>query len=260
VTSLASTSVPTWWWVLCAGVLGLAIGSFWTVVIWRWPRGESVVHPRSHCTGCDRTLDAHELVPVGSWVWQRGACRGCGSRIHWRYPLVELSTAVLAAGAIWHFGPTLMGVGAALLAMVLVPVVAIDLEHQLIPDVIVLPAAAVGLALEIAAHPDHWWVPVLAALGAGGFLFALWLAYPGGMGLGDVKFALLLGAVLGVAVIPALGVAFAAGALLGIVMIARHGAAARKRAVPFGPFLAAGALVALVWGSTIVHWYTNQIA
>jgi leader peptidase (prepilin peptidase)/N-methyltransferase len=260
VTSLTSTSAPAWWWVLCAGLLGLAIGSFWTVVIWRWPRGESVVTPRSHCTGCNRTLDAHELVPVGSWIWQRGKCQGCGGAIHWRYPVVELSTGLLAAGAIARFGPTLTGLGAALLAMVLVPVVVIDLEHQLIPDVIVLPAAVIGLALGIAAHPERWWVPVIAALGAGGFLFALWLAYPSGMGLGDAKFALLLGAVLGLSVIPALGIAFAAGALLGVVMIARHGASARKTAVPFGPFLAAGALVGLVWGPTIVHWYTNQLA
>jgi len=144
--------------------------------------------------------------------------------------------------------------------MVLVPVVVIDLDHKLIPDVIVLPAAAAGLALAIAAHPQRWWVPVLAALGAGGFLFAIWLVFPGGMGLGDAKFALLLGAVLGLSVVPAMGVAFAAGALIGIAMIARHGAAARKRAIPFGPFLAAGAIVGLVWGPTIVHWYTSRLA
>jgi leader peptidase (prepilin peptidase) / N-methyltransferase len=254
------TAAPTWWWVLFAGMIGLAVGSFWTVVVWRWPRGESLVTPRSHCTGCDRTLHAHEMVPVGSWLWQRGACRGCGSRIHWRYPAIEAATGLLAAAAIARFGPTATGAAAALLLMVLVPVVVIDLEHQLIPDVIVLPAAAAGLALGIAAHPDRWWVPVVAALGAGGFMFGLWLAYPGGMGLGDAKFALLLGAVLGVAVIPALGFAFAAGALLGVVLIARHGKAARKTAVPFGPFLAAGAMVALIWGPTVVDWYTSRIA
>jgi len=256
----ASTSVPLWWWTLLAGVIGLAIGSFWAVVVWRWPRGESVVSPRSHCTGCQRTLDTRELVPVGSWLWQRGRCRGCDSPIHWRYPTIEAASALLAAGAIAYFGPTLTGLAAALLGMVLVPVVVIDLDHKLIPDVIVLPAAAAGLALAIAAHPQRWWVPVLAALGAGGFLFAIWLVFPGGMGLGDAKFALLLGAVLGLSVVPAMGVAFAAGALIGIAMIARHGAAARKRAIPFGPFLAAGAIVGLVWGPTIVHWYTSRLA
>lgn len=256
----SSASIPLWWWTLLAGVIGLAVGSFWTVVVWRWPRGESVVAPRSHCTGCDRTLKHRELVPIGSWLFQRGRCRGCGSSIHWRYPAIEGATALLAAGAIAVFGPTLTGLAAALLGMVLVPVVVIDLEHQLIPDVIVLPAAAVGLALEIAAHPGRWWVPVVAALGAGGFLLAIWIVFPAGMGLGDAKFALLLGGVLGLSVIPAMGVAFAAGALLGIAMIARHGATARKMAIPFGPFLAVGALVGLVWGPAIVHWYTSRLA
>jgi len=256
----ATAFAPLWWWTLLAGAIGLAVGSFWTVVVWRWPRGESVVAPRSHCTGCDRTLSSAELVPMGSWLWQRGRCRGCHTQIHWRYPAIEAATALLAAGAIAAFGPTLTGIAAALLGMVLVPVVVIDLEHKLIPDVIVLPAAAVGLALAIAAHPARWWVPVVAALGAGGFLFAIWLIFPAGMGLGDAKFAVLMGGVLGLSVIPAMGIAFAAGALLGIAMIARHGAAARKTAVPFGPFLAAGAVVGLIWGPAIVHWYTSRLA
>jgi len=253
-------AIPLWWWTTLAAMLGLAVGSFWTVVVWRWPRGESVMSPRSHCTGCDRTLHTRELIPVGSWLWQRGTCQGCGSRIHWRYPAIEASTALLAAAAIAHFGPTLTGVAAALLGMVIVPVVAIDLEHQLIPDVIVLPAAAIGLLLGVMAHPGRWWVPVVASVGAGGFLFVIWVLFPGGMGLGDAKFALLLGGVLGLSVIPAMGVAFGAGALLGVVMIARHGSSARKMAVPFGPFLAAGALVGLLWGPAIVSWYTNRLS
>lgn len=253
-------AAPSWWWITLAGVLGLAVGSFWTVVVWRWPRGESVVAPRSHCTGCNRTLDARELVPLVSWLWQRGTCHGCGGRIHWRYPVIEASTALLAATAIARFGPTLTGLAAALLGMVIVPVVAIDLEYQLIPDVIVLPAAAIGLLLGIVAHPGHWWVPVIAAVGAGGFLFVLWVMFPAGMGLGDAKFALLLGGVLGLSVIPAMGIAFGAGAVLGIAMIVRHGPAARKMAVPFGPFLAAGAVVGLLWGPAMVHWYTTGLS
>jgi leader peptidase (prepilin peptidase) / N-methyltransferase len=255
----ASASVPLWWWTTLAGGLGLAVGSFWTVFVWRWPRGESLVAPRSHCTGCDRTLRPRELVPVGSWLWQRGTCHGCGSRIHWRYPAIEAATALLAAGAIAHFGATPTGAAAALLGMVIVPVVAIDLQHQLIPDVIVLPAAAIGLVLAIVARPGHWWVPVVAAVGAGGFLFVLWLMFPGGMGLGDAKFALLLGGVLGLSVIPAMGIAFGTGALLGVLMIARHGSAARKMAVPFGPFLAGGAVAGLLWGPAMVSWYTTGL-
>jgi leader peptidase (prepilin peptidase)/N-methyltransferase len=260
VIGAANMGIPLWWWTVLAGIVGLAVGSFWTVVVWRWPRGESVVRPRSHCTGCARTLSTRELVPVVSWVVQRGTCHGCGSRIHWRDPAIEAATAVLAAGAIAHFGPTPAGAAAAVLGMVTVPVVAIDLEYRLIPDVIVLPAAAVGLVLAIVARPGHWWVPVAGALGAAGFLFLLWVVFPAGMGLGDVKFALLMGGVLGLSVIPALGVAFAAGAALGLLLIARHGASARKMAVPFGPFLAAGAVVGLLWGPTLVNWYTTRVA
>jgi leader peptidase (prepilin peptidase) / N-methyltransferase len=141
----------------------------------------------------------------------------------------------------------------------LVPVVVIDLRHRLIPDVIVLPAAALGLVAAVAADPPRWWVAVAGAAGAAGFLLLLWLLHPAGMGLGDVKLALLLGGVLGASVIPALAIAFAAGSALGIVLLARFGVRARKMAVPFGPFLAAGALVALWLGPTMIGWYAERI-
>lgn len=250
---------PLAYWAMLAGLFGLAMGSFATVVAWRWPREESLVHPRSHCTGCSRTLRPHELVPVLSWALQRGRCRGCGAHVSVRYPLMELASGALAALAVVSFGPDLDGLAAMVLGIALVPIVAVDLEHHLIPDVIVLPAAAVALAGMIAADPAAWWKPVAAAGGAAAFLFLLWLVYPGGMGLGDVKLALLLGAVLGVSVIPALALAFLAGASLGVALLVRHGAAARKMAVPFGPFLAAGALIALWWGPTMVGWYAGRI-
>lgn len=250
---------PTAYWAIVAGVMGLALGSFATVVISRWPSGGSLVSPRSHCTSCARTLGPLELVPVLSWVALRGRCRGCGEGVSWRYPAVELASAALAAGAIAGFGPTWEGLSAALLGVALVPIVAIDLEHKLIPDIIVLPAAALCLAFAIAADPREWWVSVAAALGASGFLFLLWLVHPGGMGLGDVKLALLLGAVLGASVVPALLVAFAGGAALGVVLLARYGSRARKMAVPFGPFLAAGALAGLWFGPAMIGWYAERL-
>jgi prepilin signal peptidase PulO-like enzyme (type II secretory pathway) len=256
--SLSLDIAPDWFWAIWAGVLGLAMGSFFTVAAHRWPREESLVQPRSHCPGCERTLRWHELVPVLSWLVQRGRCRGCGGRISWRYPAIELASGALAAAAVLTFGPTLRGLAAMILVLTLVPVVVIDLEHRLIPDVFVLPAAAAALALAIAESPDRWWVPVVGALGASLFLLILSLVYPGGMGLGDVKLALLLGAVLGVSVVPALAVAFFAGALLGAVLLVRMGARARKMAVPFGPFLAAGALVALWFGSSMIDWYSGR--
>ncbi|MCU0307348.1 MAG: prepilin peptidase [Thermoleophilia bacterium] len=250
---------PTWFWAVVAGLVGLAAGSFFSVACWRWPRGESLSHPRSHCTACDRTLSWYELVPVVSWVIQGGRCRGCGARVPWRYPALELVSGGLAALAIVTFGATWRGLAAAVLALTLVPVVVIDLEHKLIPDVIVLPAAAAGLAFAVAADPARWWVPVTAAAGAAAFLLILALAYPAGMGMGDVKLALLLGAVLGSSVIPAMAVAFAAGAALGVVLLARFGRGARKMALPFGPFLAAGALVALWWGPSMLGWYADRL-
>lgn len=250
--------VPLAYWAVLAGVFGLAMGSFFTVAAYRWPREESLVTPRSHCTGCERTLSWHELVPVVSWFVQQGRCRGCGGGISWRYPAIELVSAGLAAAAIVTFGPTLKGLAAMILVLTLVPVVVIDLEHKLIPDVFVLPAAAAALVLAIAEQPQRWWVPVIGAAGASVFLLLLALVYPGGMGLGDVKLALLLGAVLGASVVPAFAVAFFAGALLGAVLLVRMGKGARKMAIPFGPFLAAGALVALWFGPSMIDWYAGQ--
>jgi len=250
---------PTAYWAFVAGLLGLALGSFSTVVATRWPAHRSLVRPRSHCTSCERPLTPLEMVPVLSWLALRGRCRGCGAGVSWRYPAIELASGALAAVAIAGFGPTWEGLAAALLGVALVPVVVIDLEHRLIPSVIVFPAFALGLAAAVAADPARWWVPVAAALGAFAFFSALSFLYPAGMGRGDADLALLLGAVLGASVLPALFVAFALGALLGVALLARFGARARKMAVPFGPFLAAGALVALWFGPSMMDWYAGTL-
>jgi leader peptidase (prepilin peptidase) / N-methyltransferase len=251
--------LPTAYWVTVAALAGLAVGSFWTVLVHRWPAEQSLAHPRSHCGHCRRTLGPIDLVPVVSWAVLRGRCRTCRTRVSPVYPLTELATAALAAGAVAAYGPTWRGLAAALLGVCLVPVVLIDLRHRLIPDIVVLPAAALALLAGIAG-PGRWWVPVVSALGAAGFLLALSLLYPGGMGLGDVKLALLMGAVLGAAVIPAMAIAFGAGAALGLLLLLRHGPAARRMAVPFGPFLAAGALAALWIGPEMIGWYTDRLA
>lgn len=250
---------PTAYWATVAGVIGLALGSFFTVAVHRWPREESLARPRSRCGACERTLGVLDLVPVLSWLALRGRCRTCGERVSAVYPAIELASAGLAATAIAAFGPTPRGLAAALLGLALVPVVVIDLRHRLIPDVIVLPAAALALAIGIAADPGRAWVPLTAALGASAFLLLLTILYPGGMGMGDVKLALLLGAVLGASVIPALALAFAAGAGLGVALLVRFGPRARKMAVPFGPFLAAGALVALWAGPSMLGWYAERL-
>jgi leader peptidase (prepilin peptidase)/N-methyltransferase len=253
------SAAPLWFWATLAGVFGLAMGSFFTVLAYRWPRDESLVSPRSHCTSCDHQLRWYENIPVVSWLALGRRCASCRMPISWRYPALELASGALAAGSIAAFGADWRGLTVMVMALALVPVVAIDLEHKLIPNIVVLPAAAVALVFAVLQEPDRWWVPVIAAAGAAAFLGVLWLLYPRGMGFGDVKLALLLGAVLGASVIPALAIAFFAGSVLGVALIARGGRGARKTAVPFGPFLAAGALLALWVGPSLITWYTDRL-
>ncbi len=253
------SAIPLWFWATAAGLFGLAMGSFFTVLTYRWPREESLVSPRSRCTSCGHQLRWYENLPVLSWLALGRKCGSCREPISWRYPVLELATAGLAAGSILAFGANWRGLAVMVMALALVPVVVIDLEHKLIPNIVVLPAAAIALVFAVLHNPDRWWVPVAGALGAAMFLGILWLLYPRGMGFGDVKLALLLGAVLGASVIPALFIAFAAGSILGIVLMARHGASARKTTIPFGPYLAAGALVALWVGPTLITLYTDRL-
>jgi len=232
---------------------GLALGSFLNVVAARVPLHRSLVWPGSACMSCGHEIAWYDNIPLVSWLALRGRCRSCGERIPYRYPLVELVTALLVAGCVWKFGPTADAALAAFFCLVLVAVSAIDLEHLIIPNRIVLPAAAVVLAANTALHPSPEWI--LGAVGASGFLFAAALAYPRGMGMGDVKLALLMGAMLGRTVPVALMVGMLAAVVPGIVLIARHGSAGRKMRIPFGPFLALGAVVALFAGPAILHVY-----
>ena len=252
-------AIPLWFWAVAAGVFGLSMGSFFTVLTYRWPREESLVSPRSRCTSCGHQLRWYENLPVISWLALGRKCGSCREPISWRYPTLELMSAGLAAGSIVAFGANWRGLAVMVMALALVPVVVIDLEHRLIPNIVVLPAAALALVFAVLHNPDRWWVPVIGALGAAAFLGILWFLYPRGMGFGDVKLALLLGAVLGASVIPALFIAFAAGSILGIVLMARHGASARKTAIPFGPYLAAGALLALWVGPSLITLYTDRL-
>lgn len=253
------SAIPLWFWATAAGLFGLAMGSFFTVLTYRWPREESLVSPRSRCTSCRHRLRWYENIPVVSWLALGRKCGSCRESISWRYPALELAAAGLGAGSIVAFGANWRGLAVMVMALALVPVVVIDLEHKLIPNIVVLPAAAIALVFAVLHNPDRWWVPVVGSLGAALFLGILWLLYPRGMGLGDVKLALLLGAVLGASVIPAFFIAFAAGSVLGIVLMARHGAGARKTAIPFGPYLAAGALAALWVGPSMITLYTDRL-
>jgi leader peptidase (prepilin peptidase) / N-methyltransferase len=235
---------------------GLLIGSFVTVVAHRVPRGESVVGGRSHCPACGAQIAAYDNVPVFSWVLLRGRARCCGAAISARYPLTELTVGALyAATALILYGDAAeLALGLVFVTM-LVAVTLTDLERRIIPNKILIVGAVLAVAIAAVGDPDSLPERAIAAAAAGGLLLAAALAYPRGMGLGDVKLAATMGLFLGRDVGPAILVALLAGSLVGLAMIARHGAAARKRAIPFGPFLALGGIVGLLAGEELVDWY-----
>ena len=240
---------------LFAFLPGLALGSFLNVVAARVPRHESIVRPGSHCMSCDHEIAWYDNIPLVSYAVLRGRCRTCKAKIGLRYPAVELVTALLISACVWKFGLHPEALVAVVFGAALVAISAADLEHMIVPNVIVLPAAAVVLAAQSAIHPSFEWA--ISAFAFAAFLLLVALVYPGGMGMGDVKLALLLGAMLGRTV----AVAFAVGALSALVpsiwLIARHGGKARKMKIPFAPFLALGAVVALFAGSYLLDTYLS---
>jgi leader peptidase (prepilin peptidase)/N-methyltransferase len=232
---------------------GLALGSFMNVVAARVPLKRSIVRPPSACMRCEKEIVWYDNVPLLSYAVLRGRCRHCGVRIPLAYPLVELTTAVLVAGCVLAFGLSGRAAVAAFFCCVLVAVSAIDAAHRIIPNRIVVPAAAIVLVANSALTLSPQWA--IGAFAAAGFLFAAALAYPAGMGMGDVKLALLMGAALGKTVSVALMLGMFAAMVPGVYLLARHGKAARKMGVPFGPFLALGSVVALFWGHDLLHAY-----
>ena len=206
---------------------------------------------------CATPLAWRDNIPLVSWVLLRGKCRYCGTRISVLYPGVELATALLIAACVLDFGLSGRFVVAAFFCAVLVAVTVTDLTHRIIPNRIVLPAAAVILVAQTALEPSPQWA--LGALAASGFLFAAVLAYPAGMGMGDVKLALVMGAALGKTVGVALMLGMVAALIPSIILLARHGSAARKMGIPFGPFLAFGSIVALFFGEQLVDWYLGLL-
>lgn len=235
---------------------GLMAGSFVTVVAHRVPRGESIVGPRSRCPACGAQIAAYDNVPALSWLALRGRARCCGAAISARYPLTELALGLLYAATVavlWD-DPGEVALGLVLVTS-LAAVTLTDLERRIIPNKILAVTAVLGIGIGIAADPASLPERAIAAAAAGGLLFIAALAYPRGMGLGDVKLAATMGLFLGRDVGPAILVALLTGSVVGLVMIARHGAAARKRAIPFGPFLALGGVVGLLAGEQMVSWY-----
>jgi leader peptidase (prepilin peptidase)/N-methyltransferase len=238
-------------------VAGLLIGSFLNVVIARVPRGGSLVHPGSACPGCGAAIAWYDNIPILSFVLLRARCRACAMPIPWRYPLVEAITGGLFAAAAWRFGPTPDAVVAAALLAVLVALTAIDLEHQILPDVITLPGILAGALANLATGRVPWVESLIGIVVGGGVFLVIILASGGGMGGGDMKLGAMLGAFLGWKVaLLSVFVAVLIGGMLAVTLIAT-GIRGRKDPIPFGPFLAAGGAAGLFWGERVVRWYLS---
>ena len=237
------------------------IGSFLNVVAYRLPRSESLVSPGSRCPGCGTAIKPYDNLPVVGWLLLRGHCRSCGKRISPRYPIVEALTGVLAVAVVLVKHSADEIVLGLVLVGILVPIALIDLEYRVIPNKITVPAAVAAVAIGLALNPSGVPEQLIAGAAAGGFLLVFALLYPRGMGMGDVKLAAVLGLYLGRSVAVAVLVAVLAGTIVGGLIMARLGVAkGRKMAVPFGPFLAAGGVVALLAGPAIIHWYLHSVA
>ena len=234
------------------------IGSFLNVVIHRLPLGESLASPGSRCPRCGTPVKPYDNVPVVSWLVLRGRCRHCGAPISPRYPVVELLTALVFAAVVAVRGFDNDLVLELPFVAALIALGGIDLDHKLLPNRIVYPMAAYGALATLLVERGDLVEHLIAGAGAFAFLLAAVLAYPRGKGMGDVKLAGAMGLYLGVSVIPALLIAFLTGSIVGVAIVVREGAAARKKAVPFGVFLAIGGIIGVLVGPDLVDVYKTN--
>lgn len=236
---------------------GLMVGSFLNVCIFRIPEEKSVVTTPSHCYHCQTRLKPWDLVPVFSYLWLRGRCRYCGTKISWQYPLVELVTGLLFVLAVHRWGLTWTALAMAVFFAMLVVTTVIDLYHQIIPDGVLLTAGIIGFPLMYLQSLEQLKWGVIGFFAAGLVMLLIALASRGGMGGGDIKLAAVMGLFLGLKPVAlALFIAFFTGGIVGIFLLA-IGRKGRKDPVPFGPFLALGSLLAALVGEKIILWYTG---
>ena len=249
-------------WVVFAAIFGSTIGSFLNVCIYRLPRRESIVWPRSACPHCRRNLAWYENLPIVSYIWLRGRCRTCRGAISIRYPIVEALTAAMFAGAAWYYGPSILLVSRLVFGCALIVLFAIDLEHHLLPNAITLPGIVAGFLFSFVTDPG-WTASLVGIVFGGGLLYAIAEAYyrirhEEGLGMGDVKMLAMIGAFIGWQLtLLTLMTASLAGSVIGLGLLAT-GRGSMKYALPFGTFLALGAAFAAVLGPGLLDWYLGQ--
>ncbi len=239
-------------------LLGAVIGSFLNVVSHRVPRHESLVRPGSHCPACGHPIRPWHNIPIVGWLLLRGLCADCHGRIPARYPLVELATALLFGAVVARYGLHADALVPLVLVSFLVPIALIDLELRIIPNRLTAAAALVAVPLVALIDPASAPERLIAAAAAGGAFLLVALAAPAGMGMGDVKLVAVLGLYLGAEVAVAVLVALVAGTVIGLAIMARRGVRrGRRTAIPFGPFLALGGVVAVFAGSSLLDLYLH---
>ena len=238
---------------IIAFLFGLAVGSFATAVAYRLPRGMSFGMERSQCPACGAQIGARDNIPVLSWLLLRGRARCCGARISPRYPLTELAVGALFAATVivYRHDPAEAAIGLVFVAMLAV-ITLTDLDQRIIPNKALIAGAVLCLAIAIPTDPGGVPERLIAAAAGGGVFFLIVLAYPRGMGLGDVKLVATMGLFLGRGLAPAVLVGLLAGSVIGLALIATRGPDARKMTIPFGPFLALGGIVGLLAGHHLV--------
>jgi len=246
--------------IIFAFLFGAVVGSFLNVCIYRLPKEESIVAPRSRCPACQSPIHALDNIPLLSFALLRGRCRACGASIPWRYPLVEALTGILFALTVVRFGVTLQAAVLLTFLAGLIVISFIDLDHQIIPNVITLPGIPLGLLTGLLFRDPPLLDRLIGALAGAGFLYLV-LFYGGvlygqeAMGEGDLNLIAMVGAFLGwKAVIVTILVGCLVGSVLGLSLIALR-RLGRHQHIPFGPFLSLGAVVALFWGDRLIAWY-----
>jgi leader peptidase (prepilin peptidase)/N-methyltransferase len=235
--------------------VGAVVGSFLNVMIVRLPKRQSLITPRSRCPACGSPIRWFDNIPIVSFLWLRARCRHCSSRIAWRYLAIEVLTAALFWYSSWRIGWRIELLSAWLLLAALIAISAIDLEHQIIPDAITLPGIVVGFLFSFITASPPWLDSLLGVLVGGGIPFVVIVVSRGGMGGGDMKLGAMLGAFLGYKL--ALAAIFSGVVLGGLVagILLAKGLRGRKDPIPFGPFLAGGGVVALLFGEGLIRWY-----
>jgi leader peptidase (prepilin peptidase) / N-methyltransferase len=252
-------ALPPLFTPIAAGAFGAIVGSFLNVCIHRVPRGSSIVWPSSACPHCSRELSWYENIPVVSWLALRAKCRTCKGPISVRYPFVETLTAALFVAAWWYYGPGLLLVSRLIFGCALIVLFAIDLEHHLLPNVITLPGIAVGVAFSFFTEPG-WMAALIGVLAGGGVLYLIAYVYfrvrhEEGLGMGDPKMLGMIGAFLGWRLmLLTLMAASLTGTVVGLGLILA-GRGTMKYALPFGCFLALGAVFAATAGVPLLDWY-----